>query len=166
MGAFDSINDSILSGGKPWAVFDKVGDSITGTITGGSERQQRDYVTGEPKTWDDGTAMMEQVIEVSTTLRDPEVENDNGDRQIVVNKVAMRKAIAAELKSKRSRLSDGGVITVKFVSQDEPKQRGMNGIKRFECSYQPAPKVDMGASTFERAESVLADAGMTDEPPF
>lgn len=167
MGAFDAINDAVLSGGRPWAKFERIGDTITGTITGASERQQRDYVTGEPKVWDDGTPQMEQVLEISTSLRDADVVDDNGDRVIVVNKYAMRKAIAAELRSKRTRLADGGTITVTYTGDAEPKQRGMSGAKQFSVTYVDPPKVAMDAGMFDKAESVLADSGITtDEPPF
>jgi len=159
--AFDDVNDMLLSGGVPWAKFEKIGATVTGVVQSAKSRQSRDIITGESKTWDNGDPMMEVVVTIKTDLRDPEVEDDDGTRQLVINKSAMKTAIAQALRKAKAKLEVGGTISVKYTEDAEPKQRGMNGAKQFEASYTPPALLDADELAASFGGEVTAD-----EPPF
>ncbi len=133
----DDINDLLLSGGTPWARFDEPGDIVEGTVLSTSTRQSRDFTTGEPKAWPDGNPMMEAVIQLQTTERSREIEDDDGTRQLVINKAAMKVSVANALRKAKSKLETGGTLKVIYTGNAEPKQRGMQGAKQFEAIYAP-----------------------------
>lgn len=156
MGMTD-VNDFLLSGGVPWAKFEKHGDSITGTVVKSETRQSRDFLSGEPKTWDNGDPMIEVVITLATDLRDKEVENDDGTRQLVVNKANMKAAIASALRASKSKLDLGGTLTVTYTSDGKPRQKGMSGAKQFEATYAPGTPM---------SDAEVAAALGADDAPF
>jgi hypothetical protein len=160
--AFDDVNDMLLSGGVPWAKFDKVGTTVTGVVQSAKSRQSRDILSGELKTWDDGSPMMEVAVMIQTALRDPEIEDDDGTRQLVINKSAMKSAIAQALRKSKSKLEIGGTLSVKYTGDAAPKQRGMNGAKQFEASYTPPALLDAD----ELAASFGAEVVDDDKPGF
>jgi hypothetical protein len=133
--AFDDVNDMLLSGGVPWASFKDKGTTVTGVVQSAKSRQSRDIESGELKTWDDGSPMMEVAVIVKTELRDKTIEDDDGTRQIVINKAAMKSAIAKALRAAGAKLEVGGTLSVTYTDDAEPKKRGMNGAKQFEATY-------------------------------
>ena len=79
--------DQVLAGAGAKGAFNidtPVGTSVTGTITAVDVRQATDYVTGKPKTWDDGNPQMQIVITLATDLRDPAIDDDDGTRAIYI----------------------------------------------------------------------------------
>ena len=75
--------DQILQGNGVKSAFTKdspIGATITGTITDVAVRQVTDYMTGKPRTWDDGNPQMQIVITLATNERDASVQDDDGQR--------------------------------------------------------------------------------------
>jgi hypothetical protein len=138
------VND-LLSGGEkiPGARFDKVGDSVTGTIVSAEARQTTDIQTGQPEVWPQGDPKMQVVITLQTDQRDPEIEGDDGRRRLYAKKPsAMLTAIIAALAG--NRLEVGGRLAVQHTGTEPASTRGFNDKKLYAAAYQP-PAVNAAA---------------------
>jgi hypothetical protein len=134
---YDELDDLFTGGGAPAASFAAIGDSISGTIVNAEARQQTDFDSGEPLTWDNGDPRMEVVLTLSTKLRDPEIEDDEGERRLFCRGqmlTAMRGAVK-KAKDKKPRI--GGRITVTYSEDGEQKKKGFNKPKLFTVVYEP-----------------------------
>lgn len=142
-----SSADDFFAGGTPSAKFDTIGKTIAGAIVRvGDPVQQRDFTTGEPKSWPDGRPMMQLPVDVQTDERDPQTPDDNGVRAIYI-RGNMQKAVRDALrKTKAPGLRVGGHLSVSYIGDDTPKQRGMNGAKLYSASY--TPPAPAGADEF------------------
>ena len=146
-------NDLLMAGGTPWASFTKVGDSVTGTVVKVEAKQALDFDTREPKTWRDGSPLMEVHIILATDDRDSEIEDDNGERRLVVNKATLKAAVRDAIRKAGSqRIEVGGVLAVTFTSQDKPTKRGQSGVKNFSATYTPAPSDSQAAADLLASE--------------
>lgn len=135
-----SADDFLMGGGgAPTAKFPTPGASVGGRITEKpTVEQQRDISTGEKKFWSDGNPMMQLVVTVQTEERDPEIEEDDGQRRIFV-KGQMKQAIADAVRSVGGKgLEVGGTLTVTYSHDGEVKQRGFNPPKQYRAQYTPA----------------------------
>jgi len=74
----DSAALDLLEGGGKSAKFETVGDTTKGQVVSAESRQQTDYTSGEPLTWDDGNPRMQLVITLATDERDPDDPTDDG----------------------------------------------------------------------------------------
>lgn len=61
------------------------GQAITGTIVNIERRQETVFGSGEPAEWPNGDPKMQAVFTLATQERNPEVEDDNGERRVTVN---------------------------------------------------------------------------------
>lgn len=136
----NSVNDLLNGGGIPSAKFPTVGTVVKGTIVSAKTSQQRDMDTDELKTWNDGSPMMQIEIVLQTDERDPEVEDDDGQRKLWV-KGGMMTAVKAAIKKANSKLEAGGTLAVKYSGNGEPKKKGYNPPKQYVAEYAPAPAV-------------------------
>mgnify|MGYP000676876507 CR=1 FL=1 len=167
-------NSWLMSGGVPAAKFEAHGDTIKGTITEAPElRQQTDFDTGAPKFWDDGKPMMQLVITLATDDRDPATPDDDGTRRLYV-KGKLQQAIAAAIrKAEANGLAVGGVLTVAYVGDDEPKKRGARNEPLDTWGYAYAathhPELRLHRLTRadweRRAEKLRADRGVREADP-
>jgi hypothetical protein len=133
-------NKWLLGASVPAIKFDTVGKTAAGRITETPElRQQTDFDTGAPKTWDNGDPMMQLVVTIATDERDPDITDDDGTRRLYV-KGNMQQAVANAVRSAKSKLEIDGHLSVSYVGDDEPKRRGMSGAKRYTATYTPAPE--------------------------
>lgn len=159
---FDSINMSDLfrSGGAPAFRFDNVGDTVTGTIISAEAQQQKDYATGDLKFWDDGKPMIEIVLTLSTALRDPAIEDDDGDRRVFVRGQMLTALKTAIRKSSDSQPKPGARITVAYSGDGEAKKRGYNAPKLYTVEYtaaaQAAVEAEFDATTASAEELEMA----------
>ena len=115
--------------------FDQPGDKVVGTIVDLDTKQERDYATGEPKTYSDGNPMMMWVITLATDQRDPANPDDDGTRTVWARgqmKKAITTAVAA---AKATRLEVGNRIEVTFTGFGEPSKPGFNPPKLFSARY-------------------------------
>lgn len=74
-----------LKGGGKYLKWEQPGTAYTGTIADVALRQARKYESTELDFWDDGTPKMQVVLTLDTDYRDPEVEDDDGSRQLTIN---------------------------------------------------------------------------------
>jgi hypothetical protein len=127
--------------GVPSVKFAKIGDSVTGRIIREPNvQQQRDYETGEVLTWPDGNPKIQLRVFLTTDQRDGADPDDTGERALYV-KGAMQTAISrALLTAGAKKLDVGGILTVKYTGNGQPRQRGMHPPKVYSAQYVPPAK--------------------------
>lgn len=156
-----TANDFLLAGGTPSARFPTVGTTVAGTVVRvGDPVQQRDFDSGEPKTWDNGDPMMQLPVDVQTDQRDPDLTDDDGVRTLYI-KAQLKKAVAdAVRKAKAKGLEVGGTLSVTYASDGEVKKRGMNPPKVYTATYTPpaaAADAFLAAEPAAKAETTAPD---------
>jgi hypothetical protein len=159
----DDVNDFLMGGEKiPSCSFLKIGTKYAGEILEMAQRQQRDFKTNKPMTWDDGSPRMQAVITLQTEENDPEIEDDDGRRNLYLRFKAKDAVAAAirEAKAEDNGLEIGGWLEIEFTKQDKPKKRGESGTKYFEAYYEPP---DENAAVNEYLQSDDPDGEDGDE---
>jgi hypothetical protein len=127
--SLDSL-DEVLSGGGAKSAFTKespLGTTVTGTILDASTSQIHDYMTGKPKTWDDGRPQMQIVVRVQTEQRVD--ADDDGVRGVYIKtwgpwKESLMAAIKAIGKTKPSEALVPGYGFTATFSGTKPSQQG------------------------------------------
>ena len=151
-----NVTDFLFSSGVPSAKFPSIGTTVKGTVTAAEVTQQRDFDSGQPKFWDDGSPMQQIEITISTDERDPDIEDDDGTRKLYV-KGQMLKALRSTLQAVGSKSIDpGDLIAVQYASDGEAKKRGFNPPKQYSVQVKKGagPVADLlGAGDSEPAES-------------
>lgn len=130
--------DFLMGSAGPSAKFPEKGNSVSGPITRiGDPMQQKDYATGQLKFWQDGNPMMQLPVDVQTDLRDAEIQGDDGTRTLYI-KGQMQAAIREAVRRSGAKMLElGGTLTVTYVRDEQPKQRGFNPSKVYEAAYTP-----------------------------
>jgi hypothetical protein len=129
-------------GGAPSFKFTNPGDTVTGKITDLKVVQQTTYNPaggpGEPKKWPSGDPMLQLNITLQTTLRDPNIEDDDGRRRVYVDGRRIRQAVTdAYTKAGAEGLDVGGTYTQKFTGYDPDSKNPANPAKLYEVTYAP-----------------------------
>ena len=149
----NALDDLFAGSGAPAFKFDTVGTKITGTITDLQVRQQTDFDSGEPKVWDDGKPMMEVVITLATSLRDKEVEDDDGERRVFCRGAmltAMKQAVRA---AKEQKPVVGAKVTITHSGLGEAKKKGFNAPKLYTVEYAAPDAVEALFDVDEAADA-------------
>ena len=133
MTIIDDVIQMLTAGGAAACKFVAVGDTHKGKIIAAEKRQQTDYATGTPKTWDNGEPMWEIVITLDTGIED---ENGETHRRLFV-RGAMLKAVREALKDANAKLEVGGELAVRYTGDGEPSKKGFNAPKLFKAKYTP-----------------------------
>ena len=156
MSTLDEANDFLFSGGVPSLKYEKIGATHTGRIISAEVQQQREIDTGKPKFWDDGKPQQQIVVRLQTTLSDPEIEDDDGIRSDYVrgNKL---KAVQAAVRKAKAKLEPGGMLTITYTGDGEPKSRGFNAPKLYSAAYVPPAQA--------AADELLGGDDSSPEPP-
>lgn len=131
-------NAILMGGGSPALKFDQIGAAHTGTVVAEpTASQQTDFRTKVPETWPDGSPKMQVLVQLSTTLRDPQKPEDDGTRTLYVKGKELTNAIRnAVRQSGANGIHTGGVLTVQYVA-DGPAEAGFNPPKLYTAQYQP-----------------------------
>ncbi|MEU8362345.1 hypothetical protein AB0C27_40635 [Nonomuraea sp. NPDC048882] len=133
-----TANDFLMGGGIKAARFDTIGTTVGGPITTQPKvEQQKDLDTGELKFWNDGKPMMQMVVTVQTSLRDPEVPDDDGQRAFYIKANSLKAVREAVRRSGAKGLDIGGTLTLTYTGDGEQKARGKNPPKLYSATYQP-----------------------------
>lgn len=133
-----NANDLLMGGGIKSAAFP---DQQYNTTVGGAivrepqVRQQTDFDSGKPKFYDDGQPVMQIVVHVQTTLRDPADASDDGVRALYL-RGQMQQAVRDAVRAVGAKgLQPGGELHVTYV-RDEPNSRGRGKPKKvYEARY-------------------------------
>lgn len=133
----DDVNDFLLSGGVTSAKFETPGTTVSGTICRPPEKQQqRDFETGKPKVWEDGSPRWQIVIHLQTDNRDPDVEDDDGIRALYVRGNMLR-AVREAVRRAGGKLEEGGYLDVIYTGDGERQGVGFPP-KLYSATYIPA----------------------------
>jgi len=149
-------NQLLMGGGVPSAKFTVPGDYVSGVITAEPEAvQQRDYVTGEPLTWEDGTPRMQIKVILDTGEIDPMIEDDDGCRAVYLKRNLLNAVRAAVRKAGAGKagLKPGGHLTITYTANGELVKRGFNPPKLYSAVYEP-PAVQLNIRTEENDSQV------------
>ena len=116
-----------------------VGDQLVGTVISAGIEQQRDFDSNAPLEWDNGDPRMESVVVVQTDLRDPDSDDDNGERALHLRGgnyeaaegtgLAGEKALLEAIKKSGLRCEKGVKITARITGMAKPTGRGRNPAK-------------------------------------
>jgi hypothetical protein len=126
------ITSELLTSGAPAVKFEQEGDVRKIKIADITKQQETDFDTGEPITWPNGQPKYQFVI--TGTI--------NGDEVRLFVKGYMVDALRDALRKANVKPGDslnGGTLTVKWESTDEPRRKGMNGARRYVAKFEPAP---------------------------
>lgn len=129
--------DELLNSGAPAVKFKEIGDTVKGVVIKKETVQQRDYESGQLKTWDDGNPAWQVVFTLQTDYHDD--ENDDGERRLFAKSpggilTAIR---AAQKKAGGKTIEIGGTLVVRFVSVGTPPKRNLQPPKEFVAKYTP-----------------------------
>ncbi len=120
--------DALLSSAGAPSFFRKetpVGSSVTGTVLEVTGRQNTDFISGDPQTWDDGRPQMLIALTLQTTLRDH--TEDDGKRGIYIKTwgaqaAALKEAVkAAGGATAGAVLRPGATFTATFTGETPSK---------------------------------------------
>jgi hypothetical protein len=156
------VNEFLLSGGVPALKYETAGTTHTGKIISAEVQQQREIDSGKPKYWDDGKPQMQIKVHLQTTIRDPEIEDDDGIRADYIrgNKL---KAVQAAVRKAKAKLEPGGELTITYTGDGEQKTRGFNAPKLYTASY--VPPGEAAVADVLDAIPVPAEAAEATRPP-
>jgi hypothetical protein len=133
--------------GRPAAVkFTDPGDFVQGTVLEVVQVQARNFDTGDPEFWDDGSPKLQLLYGLGTV---------DGPVSLYVGSYRMRNAIADACRAAGARgIRRGGVLLVRFTGLGEPHKKGANPPKEYQAAYDP-PAVDAN-SPMRAAPAVAA----------
>ena len=126
------------------------GAHVAGNVVDMAEVQQINFDTKKPETWDNGDPKMQIRLTLQTELRDAQIPNDTGIRDVYLrgkkrpHDNGAKSTICAVLDAVRAatgdtKLARGGRVTLQWVSG-----MGFSGDPRsYQASYQP-PAMDLG----------------------
>jgi hypothetical protein len=140
----------------------KVGTSFTGTITDLQTVQVRDFATGDPKFWDDGKPQLQIQVTLATDLRDPALEDDNGERRVYLFGQKLSAAREALKTSGMQKFELGSKFTITLSGTKPAKTKGFNDVKLYSIAIEKGssnPAVDalLSAGATESAGDKLSD---------
>ena len=140
-------NDLLSGGSIPSLSFKdvKVGTSYTGTITDLQTVQVKDFATGEPKYWEDGKPQLQIQVTLATDLRDPSIDDDNGDRRVYLFGQKLTAAREALKASGMQKFELGSKFTITFSGTKPAKTKGFNDVKLYSIAVEKGnsnPAVD------------------------
>ncbi len=137
----NDVFDSIAGASGASARFPAVGATVEGVILRVSRKQATVFGTKEPKFWKSGDPVMVSIFALQTEERDPEIEDDDGLRNLYVESIRMREAIKEALKAagfKRGDTFAGATLKVQYVGDGEPTA-GASAPKLYRAKFTPPP---------------------------
>jgi hypothetical protein len=133
MSNFDEANALLMGSGGAAVKFDNVGDTVVGHVVDAQPRQDVDFRTKLPSTWEDGRPKMILVVTLQTDEQDS--DEDDGMRKVYA-RGAMLQAINAAVRRAGVRgLAYGGKLGIKFTGT-EPTNMG-SPKKLYSAKYEP-----------------------------
>jgi hypothetical protein len=138
------VNDFLMSGGVPAFSFESIGDEVEGIVVMSEVRPQTDFETGEIVTWPDGNPKMQLIVDLQTTLRDPEKAFDDGIRRLYA-KANLLTAIRNAVKSSGGRLLNGGYLKATHSALGTPPKKGLAAPKLFTAEYRAPENAGISA---------------------
>lgn len=157
-------NDLLMGGGIKSATFpdQQYGHTIAGAIVRPPQvRQQTDFDTGKPKTFDNGDPMMQIVVQVQTDLRDQNDSTDDGVRAFYL-KGQMQAAVRDAVRAAGAKgLEVGGHLAIRYL-KDEPNSRGRGKDKKVYAARYTAPHAQAANDALMGGDQPAAPAAQPD----
>lgn len=121
------LDDPLLrGGGGNYFSFKTAGDTVTGVIVDARKSQQTEFGTNKPKVYEDsGNPMMQIIVTLQTTLRDPANAGDKGLRDVYIKSGQPTQRLAEVLRELGvAGLDVGGTLTMQYIG-DGVATRGL-----------------------------------------
>lgn len=154
--------DEWLKGGKGAPSYFKKGDQfgkkLTGLITSITLQQERDYLSGDPKFYDDGNPIQQLVLEVQTEERDPADPKDKGLRRTFLKNRHKGALMAAVEEGGGSVLQKGARFTQEFTGTTPNADPKMNDSRDYKFTYVSPANVALQAGAAPKSEPVAETA--------
>lgn len=123
----------------------QIGDTVSGTIIDAEVRQSRDFDNNKLEFWDDGSPVLQLVVNIQTDLDEPtsEGEEDDGVRSVYVKWWgASRKALLKSIKEAGAAdLDAGAAFTASYIGDGEQPDKKKSPPKLYAYGYKPAGAV-------------------------
>ena len=147
-------NDFLMRSGAKSATFPTIGTTVKGTIAREPELvQQRDFEDrSKMKFWDDGTPMMQVVVILATAERDPDDDEDNGERGLYLKGNLLKAVQVAVKEAKAKGLQVGGKLAVKFSGEGVQEKKGLAKPKLYKAAYEAPDPLAAAAASEDKAE--------------
>lgn len=193
-----SADDYFVNRAPGWSP-ETPGEEIDGTIVERDVTQQREYVKDEvgellwwvnrkPKALPEAAAraqglteddaVTQLVLTLQTSMRDPKIDDDDGQRRVYIKGRRFDTAIRDALKrAGAKKLAEGGRLRVRFTDWDPESQNPKNPAKMYVAKYEPpaapaddyfsgqdAPPEDPWAGQESRAPAGHIDEGRSSAP--
>lgn len=142
-------NSFLMGGGVKSASFpdQKYGTTVGGEIIREPElRQQTDFDDGKPKFYDNGDPMMQIIVHVQTTMRDPANPEDDGVRAFYIKAQMLQAVRTAVRAAGGAGLAQGGHLTIRY-ERDEPNSRGRGKDKKIYSAVYRVPNPAYAANS-------------------
>jgi hypothetical protein len=147
------------SGAPSFKFGDTPGTTVSGIITHTDAIQSRKYGTNELEFWPSGDRKMIAILTVATDLRDPAIEDDDGQRAVWIRGKAMNEAVKAATRDAGAKGVDvGGQLFIRFTGLGKA-EKGAQPPKLYEAGYRK-PTADTRAI----AASYKRPTGGNDDP--
>lgn len=137
-------NELLLGGGGGKAAsFPRIGTIVQGEVISEPEsREQTDIKTKEVKRFNDGSPMMQVLVRLQTTERDPSDPEDDGVRTVYAKSFLLKAIGKAMRQAGVKALEIGGFLEIGYIG-DGPRGDYPIPPKLFEARYTPpAPKAN------------------------
>lgn len=143
------------------------GDTVTGRILDVYQMQVTDYMTGQPKTWDNGDPQMQIIIKIQTDLQND--ADDDGQRSIYIKTWGRQwnalweaaKAIGARKLSAALRV--GAEFTATYVREEAATKPGLNATKVYEYRISAGTSANLDAFTSPQASTQATPSTTTQQ---
>ncbi|WP_329013126.1 hypothetical protein OG271_03845 [Micromonospora rifamycinica] len=153
-----NANDLLMGGGTKSAAFPSIGTAVTGPIVREPKvQQQTDPKDGSFKTFSNGDPMMQLVVQIQTSERDPADPDDDGIRALYIKAKMLQAVREAVKKAGAKGLEVGGELTVIYVADGEKTNKAFNAPKLYTATYRPP--------TGEAANNLLMGAAPVSPAP-
>lgn len=155
----NDVNDFLFSQGGKSFKFERIGDTVKGTVIKAEKRQQTS-IDGAPLTWDDGTPRWQLVVTLQTDERTG--DDDDGVRMIYAKGgnfevakgegTSMRNAIADAISEvipdpKDRSLDPGDELAVAYTGEAKAR-RGYSPAKLYVAGFKKATHSVKAADLF------------------
>ena len=159
-------NDFLMRSGAKSATFPTIGTTVKGVIAREPElSQQRDFDDrSKLKFWDTGEPMMQVVVILATAERDPEDDDDNGERGLYLRGNILKAVQVAVKEAKAKGLAVGGKLAVKYSGDGDQPKKGLAKPKLYKAAYE-APDPMAQAEHEDEPEPVAASAAKPKAKP-
>jgi hypothetical protein len=136
-----------------------------GTVEDVTRVQARDFKDNTLKFWPDGNPIMNVWVTLLTTVRDPEVQNDDGRRVLVLDSRNKLEAVQAAVRESGGDFAKGGRLQIEWYGNDPNGKNPDNLPKLYRARYTaPSFSDALAGPTGPAAPAQQATGGWGQQP--